>query len=59
MCLRDFIIIALFLICIPSPHLVTWWLSMSSFLMFFTFKKSYSLYGSMYDDDGHKPILVI
>ena len=37
-----------FLICDPSPHLVGWWSSMSSFLMFVTYKRYFFFLGSMF-----------
>ena len=56
---RAFLLRALFLIHIPSPHRVRWWLIISFFFGFATFKRSCTFCGSKYDADGLKPILMI
>ena len=58
-CLKDYFIRSLFLICSPLSHRVKWCLSMSFFLMLVTFKKYYPFRGSTYATDGLKTILVI
>ena len=49
--LRKFLVRALLLILSPPPHRVRWWLSISLFLMFVTFKKSYPFRGSTHAAD--------